>query len=227
MLNAIARRKAALDDDNDVQDYSRLEDALTASVFERLAYLPAPVAIELLQQAIHPRRGLPDSATFKAVFWPSYTAAGGSSRVEPDVVVELDSAIMVVECKHLGEQDAGQWRREILAVRSAEQFPNRSLLFLAAGGIDVSQHSSRVATVADLEVPVLQLRWERLHEVCMSQRTRQAEPHVRAIFDDLVSALGTFGYNRAPTFEKPLPTFPEITDARIPGTWDLSWSKTR
>lgn len=116
MLKALLHRKLPRGivgrDENDADDPApieptRREDPLTATVFERLAYLPPRLTWNILCQAVKPLAdggpALPPDAPSGAPtysFWPSLRpgADGGNAiRVEPDVLVTWDDSLLVIE----------------------------------------------------------------------------------------------------------------------------------
>lgn len=122
------------------------EDALTASVFERLAYLAPARLWGVLREAVVPLSSVPfpiappDSPVWE--FWPSWSLTSGTPaprRVEPDVVMRDGTArIMVFEAKLGGMQDAQQWIHEVCAARN--EFPSSAVTLVAVGGLDPAQH---------------------------------------------------------------------------------------
>ena len=151
------------------------EDALTSSVFGRVSYLPAAVQLRVWDAAA-PLGGpatslgarLPDAPPAWE-FWPNYAPAKGDRglRVEPDVVVRYGAHWLVVEAKHHGHQYAGQWRRELRAIRAAEEIPEGHLHFIAVGGNapewDAALAAEVVATPGLGDVALYRLTWSALH----------------------------------------------------------------
>ena len=96
------------------------EDALTATVFERLAYLEPERAWRILLAALRPIGTAPTpAATFQPSLWPWFTLEDGR-RVQPDVLLPTGDRLLVIEAKRpeAGEsQHEAQWGRELRAVR--------------------------------------------------------------------------------------------------------------
>lgn len=103
-----------------------LEDGLTSTVFERLAYLPDHQLIAILFDPslwpLHPpASGLPASVGSIAFWplwtWPKATAPAVTRRsTEPDLVIEFDDRILIIEAKRhdetlsqYGDQLADEW----------------------------------------------------------------------------------------------------------------------
>ena len=88
------------------------EDVLTASVFERIAYLPNDVFISFIQQLFNFNNQITASALDEITFW-----AGWQKRsVEPDVILEFGGQTIIVEAKrydNVQQQYAYQLANEI------------------------------------------------------------------------------------------------------------------
>lgn len=100
-------------------DTDGAEDVLTATVFERLAYLPDSLLTRFLNKLLR----LDDSKSVGAIgddglqFWPSRDLSG-KQRVEPDVVLYGSKRILLVEAKRYDssqQQYAQQLARELAA----------------------------------------------------------------------------------------------------------------
>ena len=219
MLRALTQRKLALPDED--EGVSRLEDALTATVFERLSYLPAVLAMDILQQACVPLSQSSESVfpilgqaglTFE--FWPRFRHPDGR-LVEPDVVIWSGDKALVVEAKHHGEQDQRQWVREIRAV-GAESVVG----FIAAGGRSPRQDEERAEWVTrnlGAHLPMYQLIWDALY-ARVEERVLAQPPPERRVLEDLVCGLAAFGYERRPQWGDPL----VLPDVHVPGAI-LQW----
>ena len=97
MLNAILRNKAGREVGSDgslnsIGDMLRhQEDIRTATIFERLSYLPASLMWKVLQRATKtlPRFRISEIASIE--FWPSFISSEeGRSRAEPDVFIRWE-----------------------------------------------------------------------------------------------------------------------------------------
>lgn len=104
------------------------EDVLTASVFERIAYLPNDVFKLFIQNLL----GNNDFGCLDEIrFWPKLEL--GHSSVEPDVVLyDQTRQVIIVEAKRydgVQQQYASQLAHEILAIwQSGEEIGNPILL---------------------------------------------------------------------------------------------------
>ena len=95
-------------------DSSGAEDVLTATVFERLAYLPDPLLAHFFDRFLS--LDAPPGPLTDIQFWPSWQLAG--SRVEPDVVLQGSQRSLLVEAKRDDnslQHYAQQLARELIA----------------------------------------------------------------------------------------------------------------
>ncbi len=90
-----------------------LEDLLTATVFGRLQYLPDAQIQALVHKLLEPTEHAASSigSLTEISFWPRYRHVLENKNVEPDVVLEFESLIVVIEAK----------RRDGIAMHSQEQ----------------------------------------------------------------------------------------------------------
>ena len=118
------------------------EDVLTATVFERLAYLPDSLLTGFLDALL----GLDESvgAIDDLQFWPSWSLSG--KGVEPDVVLYGSERTILVEAKRYDDglqQYAHQLVRELLAGMQDGEI-QRPVLLTVGGLQDYSQATSRL-----------------------------------------------------------------------------------
>lgn len=219
MFHALLHRKLKLEGERDAH-FERLEDALTATVFERLSYLPPALAVTLLAEAA-PGLGGPcpwpqGDVAFDAHFWPWLEAPAdvtGRTNVEPDVVIWLGSCWLLVEAKHHGAQDARQWVREVRALQHALDRPHKTLgprgvkrapiLFLAVGGTNPAGDTQRLEAYrttlsqrSDEPVPpVARLRWRSLGKAV--RRHAPDHPAHHKVLVDISEAVRVFSYAKS------------------------------
>jgi len=113
-------------------EHQGAEDVLTATVFERLSYLPESVLQAFFDRllALNEPLGPLDDLEF----WPSWSLDG--QRVEPDVVLYGAERTMLVEAKRFDnslQQYAQQLARELLA--GYRQGELRRTVLLTIGGL--------------------------------------------------------------------------------------------
>lgn len=163
------------------------EDALTATVLERLAYLPSDVAWALLNAASPGLSALlkTPEPSFALRLWPWHRLPGvvgaPPRRVQPDAVIDTGSGVVVVEAKRPGlghHQTVEQWTRELQAVQ-ADGIDVRALLLV--------EPPEQVPVVLE-GVFVCGMRWQTLADV-VEQERRQARGPSGRLLDDITAAL--------------------------------------
>lgn len=159
------------------------EDLLTSLVFERVSYL-SDDALSAFWTALLPEDVDPFGRIERIEFWPRFELEG--RLVEPDVLLETENALIVVEAKRWDQVDmqyAAQAVQELLAVAAgeprAEELP---LVLLLVGG---RQDTSPESTSAFETVVQEQLVGERLF----------AEATIRAVkWTDMLKAFGAVAH---------------------------------
>jgi hypothetical protein len=150
MLNAILQGKKRGTGTEGIrlsEDFNGMEDTLTATVFERLLYLPdEKVAAILFANEIWAASAtIPPTSVENVSFWPWHTAIG-EKAVEPDLVVEFANRVLVVEAKRNDfrrQQDPWQLAREY--ARAHTVFPGRQVWMLAVGGLQDGRAKTKSA----------------------------------------------------------------------------------
>lgn len=201
MLNAIRfgkKRGTGTEGEDLAMTFSGAEDTLTATVFERLLYLPDEVVAAVLLEPFGER---PEGAKVRSFqFWPRWERADVPGYKEPDVVIEWGppDVVLVVEAKRYDfaeQQDPAQLAAEWEAAR--ERFPERPVWLLAVGGIP----DTREATIRDIEQRIKKefattsdssghfqfrgLMWFQLYERLEEALGDEPEPHVGRLLDDI------------------------------------------
>lgn len=195
--------------------YKVSEDLLTATVFERLAYLDGPTFWSILRATFRPDV-LPDRKVVELAeieFWPRWSKANPTLEqdVEPDVILRFsvgDPSVrvtLVVECKLGGWQEAGQWRREWIAHEmefAGDDAPDECF-FLALGGLGafkgkpqemVSAFAKSASVGASLPIVATAADWSNLLHALHTVEVK-AGPE-RRIVEDIRRALALHGYRR-------------------------------
>jgi len=219
VLKALLHRKpprgiVESDDGTDAENIAQIEptrreDPLTATIFERLAYLPPSLAWELLFRATKPVTNgpaLPSEVPSGAPaysFWPSLRPGEGGAnaqRVEPDVLVSWLDTLLVVEAKHYGQQYANQWVEQIRAVRAMPEHWGKRIWLVAVGGIVANEQREQAAHVrreiTNSSPELLALRWDDLHHAIDEFRNSNCPPEQLAILNDIVAGLDAWGYRK-------------------------------
>jgi len=190
--------------------FSKSEDMLTASVFERLAYLDAPVLWKLLVATFAPRI-LPDEQRVELVsveFWPMWSEASNEigKSVEPDVVLRLDVGdparriALIVECKLDSFQYPDQWAQEWKACQAemASSDEVQGTYFLALGGFRerpeqlVSRFTEFIRQKHALEIKAAAASWSDLLKAV--SRMQPDCQRTRRVLADIYLALELHGF---------------------------------
>jgi hypothetical protein len=179
------------------------EDALIATTFERLAYLPPELACSILLQALRsvsaePLELLPGS-TFVPDLWPRYWHPDGG-HAEPDVVLAAGDTTLIFEVERWDRGDSQRlekWKREVAAVRQAVPGP----LILVA----VAVPEGFVKLAGELDVPAASLRWEDLADAVGEARRSAQTPNIYRVLDDLLRAFQARGFSPPLPLADPTP----------------------
>lgn len=219
-LHGKLRRGIVVTDDDDPDavktpqiEPTRREDPLTATIFERLAYLPSNLTWDILHRATKPLidgPALPPDAPPGApsfLFWPSLRPGPdgrNSHRVEPDVLISWGNTVMIIEAKHFGEQYANQWVEQIRAVRAMPEHSDKRIWLMAAGGIVLQEQQEQAAIVchelANAAPGLLAMRWEDLHHAIDEVRMSPRAPEQAAVLNDMAAGLDAWGYRKKTWF---------------------------
>lgn len=122
------------------------EDVLTATVFERLSYLPD----ELFSQAMSTLLGKPFGPLQSMEFWPTwrlpdgYLPDGDSRSAEPDVLLQDERQVLLIEAKRYDwkrQQCPHQLAKELMAGWHEQRLGDHTLLLTLGGMLDVSAES--------------------------------------------------------------------------------------
>ena len=124
MLAAVLHGKAAriTVDGKDVswrELFRQREDLLTAAFFGRFLYLSLAVRQEALALLVGSRAAVTLGDIEEILFWPSLHLSDGKGgrRVEPDVIILCEKALIMVEVKPpWGQQAEVQWLSEVKAL---------------------------------------------------------------------------------------------------------------
>ncbi|NTZ96896.1 F-box domain-containing protein [Pseudomonas koreensis] len=176
------------------------EDVITASVFERLAYLPDALFSATLSTLLGEAFG----AIEEIDFWPSWYLPGGR-RVEPDVVISDGQQSLLVEAKrhdYSRRQYAGQLASELQAGWAGGKLAENCILLTLGGLADLS-HSTRedlhqdIITALppgnDYRFKLVCCSWQQLFCLLEDELKKQSEPGLQRMLSDLSDCYSWHG----------------------------------
>lgn len=181
--------------------FRQSEDLMTAAIFGRLRYLSPALLTQAMASLVTPEVAACLGALKHVEFWRNLEGTHGRVRVQPDVLMWFESALVVVEVKppSWGRQYVEQWEAQIHAVAHlAEDEDERvpeTVYFVGLGGNDrnlTAEARTRVDTSNRFAMSWHQSRWEDLTKNLMSMRD-EAIASDAAVLEDLSSALQLFG----------------------------------
>ena len=217
MLNAVLSGKAKRLDTGNGETLSwrevlrTNEDIITATLFERLTYLPGNVAWEILVRTFHLGLTLYRVARLERIeFWPRWSEEGDSS-VEPDVFMRWSvgdparRVDFVVEAKHGGAQYSQQWSRQQNAYASWSADDDVTVdetVFLAIGGAGENPQETannlsvevQQETGSKVKMKALAADWTHLAAALFRAKSQVSQPEVKSVINDMLEALAEFGY---------------------------------
>ncbi|MDH0645823.1 F-box domain-containing protein [Pseudomonas sp. GD03858] len=170
------------------------EDVITATVFERLAYLPdeqfCAVMHDLLGESFGPLQEIQ--------YWPSWKSRD-NTKVEPDLVLHDGRRTVVVEAKrhdHRDQQSPAQLARELLAGWHGEQLEDGCIL-LALGGLSYPIDSARLRLEDALQRALAGQKaspyrlvcqsWQGLFQILQQHIRPDGPTSCQRLFDDIAS----------------------------------------
>jgi hypothetical protein len=220
MLHAILsgnKRGSGVEGESLSVGFSGAEDLLTATVFERLSYLPDQLLCELLfaEEIWHERVVCPCKlVAFR--YWPRWEGFLPDSYKIPDCVIEFEDRVLIIEAKRfdfMNQQRPTQLASEWLAGKRVH--PDKSLWLLAVGGLANSRsetvrklseavHSEVTLVAAGSsvtdEVHFAALPWFGLFKVIKGWCERKAwlGPHTMRLLDDIREGMLLHGVSVSP-----------------------------
>lgn len=171
----------------------RIEDTLTAIVFDALLGLPGPRVAELLAHALSPAIDPASLAwlhddDFQIGLWRRV-----GDNVEPDALLysEARRQLLVFEAKLGGWQKEDQIRSQIAAIRKEPEFDGYELRIVALGGDNAI---TVVKLLTDLGVPAHDCTWLRLASAVRAGVGAASAGFERRQLGQLLDALSWFGH---------------------------------
>ncbi|QRI86456.1 hypothetical protein JQN61_03390 [Pseudomonas putida] len=189
-------------------DATGAEDILTATIFERLIYLPESVRDSFFAQLLGPDRSIGTLEDFE--FWPSWWL--DERRVEPDVVLYGSERTLLIEAKRhddLQQQYAVQLANELRAGWAGKHLGEGSIL-LTIGGLQnytqksISELASQIQkelSGAGSDYELVCYSWYQLFqalEAAISNSSKDSSPGLQRLLDDIAAAYEWHGLRILP-----------------------------
>lgn len=189
-------------------DATGAEDILTATIFERLIYLPESVRDSFFAQLLGPDRSIGTLEDFE--FWPSWWL--DERRVEPDVVLYGSERALLIEAKRhddLQQQYAVQLANELRAGWAGKHLGEGSIL-LTIGGLQnytqksISELESQIQkelSGAGSDYELVCYSWYQLFqalEAAISNSSKDSSPGLQRLLDDIAAAYEWHGLRILP-----------------------------
>ncbi|WP_339847632.1 F-box domain-containing protein [uncultured Halopseudomonas sp.] len=204
MLNAVfagKKRGSGLESQHYALDAADgAEDVLTASVFERLAYLPddlfSAVFSDLLNEPFGPLHNID--------YWPSWFKADGT-RVEPDLLVQDAQVSVLVEAKrhdYRRQQCADQLANELVSGWHQNVLPQQCIV-LTLGGLENYGHMEVSRLLRDMLVRLPEgsgvrfklvcRSWQQLYQALETNLSPESPPGCFRLLDDIAKCYAWHG----------------------------------
>lgn len=178
------------------QLFRKREDLLTAVFFGRLPYLSDAAQEQILAMLIGKMAAEEFGQLRDIQFWPKLDGFDGRKYVEPDVVMEFDRHLLLVEVKPPfgGSQSSQQWRNEVQSLQSDNDDEKR--IVLLALGRNMPGWRAMAQQLEDefeeLSLRVFCCEWRDLL-TGISPMLNDAEVRDARIFNDWFEAFHLFG----------------------------------
>ncbi|ESQ99139.1 hypothetical protein F753_12010 [Stutzerimonas chloritidismutans AW-1] len=181
------------------------EDVLTASVFERLSYLPE----NLLSLVLSDLLGEPFGPLQRIDYWPSWYLPDGT-RVEPDVLLQGNSSTVLVEAKrhdNARQQLATQLANELLSGWQQNVLSDPCIL-LTLGGLNDYGEAGRQRLLSEV-LPFLPdgsasrfklvcASWQQLYQALETHLPPDSPPGCLRLLDDIAKCYAWHGLRTHP-----------------------------
>ncbi|TCO06967.1 hypothetical protein [Natronoflexus pectinivorans] len=210
MLTAIHRGKASQCFNGEELDWKELfsgsEDSLTASIFERLFYLPTDLFWFILRNSCYDNDDLPKDcgSLISKEFWPHWdaTKTSNSNYIEPDIFIRFEKFDLIIEAKRYdkNQQDPEQWKNQIDAYKNMH---DKKLYYIALGGIrsEKKEKCNNVIIFPCQWNRILRAVKKELSNITKDVDATDAPILLRPIFEDLLLAFNIHEFAVGEWFE--------------------------
>jgi hypothetical protein len=198
VISALQHSKSSVD---------RIEDVITASVFDTLLLLPGKRVWQILRASCYGNEKLPEEVGElqfdDRAFWPRWDSEGtdNTNFVAPDVFIPFEELDLVIEAKRDGNsQERGQWERELKAYGHCDAAKNNVFLLAIDGLAGNTKPETVTVPLAGRKkaVTIVKTDWARLLEVLQREQSRQKHEDVNDteyhILSMAIDWLTHFGY---------------------------------
>lgn len=175
------------------------EDLLTATLFERIAYLPESVLATFFNHLLKVEEPIGSLGSIE--FWPSWSLDG--KRIEPDVVLYGSERTLLIEAKRYDDsqqQYAVQLANELKAGWECGHLGDNALLLTIGGLQDYSQEAAvvlreKIDEEVDRTSPDYELicrSWYKVYqalEAAIDYTNKDTSPGLKRLLDDIASTF--------------------------------------
>ena len=176
------------------------EDVLTASVFERIGYLPDDIFIDFINTLFGNRQNISSLDTLS--FWTRWK----NGSVEPDVVLSCGEQTIIVEAKrydHIQQQYSQQLAKEIKA--AYDEGITNPILLTVGGMYDYSTKSmDSLKTQIDnqlhgaLNYTFYAVSWQQLYHALQLAIDKSQSKSLQRLLSDIREAYAWHGIRHQP-----------------------------
>lgn len=185
--------------------FRRSEDLLTAAIFGRMRYL-SETSLNSVMSLLIGKESAEELGLLQRIdFWRNLDGTHGRTRVQPDVLMWFDDALVILEIKPPfgGDQYLQQWKAQIHAVvhlcaQEGENSP-ACVHFVGLGRntLEVNEQAyEHFDTQGIFDLSLHAAEWEALSAAIPRMRVDALAADV-AVFDDWLSAMDLFGIQSA------------------------------
>lgn len=196
MIQAILRNKIK----SEIREIFKVsEDTLTSSIIGTLLFLPSDFFLEILANSSYEKFNYSNFGSLQSIeFWPHWNSKNttNSNFVEPDVFLRFKNADLIIEAKRHDDfqQYKGQWQNEIIAYFNEYERDDKTIVFLALGGIHSNQ--TEIINYNNNKIKIYKIRWKKiLNEVENILNKMEKIEHYSENFSSSIRILHTIKHS--------------------------------
>ena len=166
-------------------NYLYSEDVLTGTIFGNLRYFSCQkILIDFLNEAVNlenEKLSIADDNIFLMHFWEKYKAKTTNNYNEPDLVLENDNCVIIIECKYFSVLDEQNEEHDIQPVYKNqlirystiinEYYGNKTekiIVFLTNEKTKPTEILQNTITRIDKDIKLYWLSWIKLHKCLLN-----------------------------------------------------------